>query len=223
MLNVAVHMTLIQSNPSFVRENTAPTGRHQIWSDVEAYMLADQAWELKFYGLSTAIRVTYDTQFSPVDVRRLTLSQLKSDHHGQYFDTSRKKTKKMALGTLSKRTCEVIDEYLAIIGFTIPPEQPFIRNRSGAAYTKDTLGDDFRFVRNGLFPKDDRTLSDMRRTGSVEAVAGKATPSMLSAKSGNTIGQSSKLHDTYVPTKLAVVRSTDRARAVGGATREQNE
>jgi hypothetical protein len=223
MLTIAVHMKLIPSNPSLVRENTAPRGRDQIWSEAEAYLLADSAWDLEYFGLSIAIRIAYDTQFSPVDVRRLALSQLSSDTHGRYFDTNRKKTKKKALGTISKRTEEAIEEYLRTIDITIPKEQPFIRNRSGRAYSKDTLGDDFRFVRGKLFPNDDRTLSDMRRTGSVEAVAGEATPSMLSAKSGNTIGQSSKLHDTYVPTKLAVVRSTDVARALGRKRlREQN-
>jgi hypothetical protein len=224
MLNVAVVMKLIPSNPSLIRENTAPEGRSQTWREHEANCLADMAWALKFFGLSVAIRVAYDTQFSPVDVRKLTLSQLNSDHHGQWFDIKRAKTKKKAFGTLSERTSQAIEEYLKTIDFLILPEQPFIRNRSGRAYTKDTMGDDFRAVRNAIFPKDDRTLSDMRRTGLVEAVAGEATPSMLSAKSGNTIGQSSKLHDTYVPLKLTVLRNTDAAKALGRKRlREQNE
>ncbi len=94
-------------------------------------------------------------------------------------------------------------------------EQPFIRNRSGHVYSKDTLGDDFRDVRAAVFPGDTRRLMDLRRTGNVEAVIGGAEPSQLSAKLSNTLSQSNQIFDTYSPVQLATVREADKAREEG--------
>jgi hypothetical protein len=215
MLNVAVAMKLIPSNPSLIRENHAPAGRSQTWEVETVDALACKAWEIGYLGLSIAIRVAYDTQFSPVDVRLLTVACYSEDEHGGYFQIERAKTGKKALGTITPETAACIGTYLKAMAVVIPKDQPFIRDRFGKIYKKDSLGDDFRIIRNILLPGDDRTLMDMRRTGAVEAVAGEATPSVLSAKSGNTIGQSSKLHDTYVPIKLSVVRRADEARKAG--------
>ena len=82
-------------------------------------------------------------------------------------------------------------------------------------YSKDTLGDDFRDVRNKVFPGDSRRLMDLRRTGNVEAVVGGAEPAHLSAKLSNTLSQSNQIFDTYSPVQLAAVREADKARAVG--------
>jgi hypothetical protein len=101
------------------------------------------------------------------------------------------------------------------MAFVLPPDQPFIRNRSQHVYTKDTLGDDFRDVRQVVFPGDTRRLMDMRRTGNVEAIAGGAQPPELAAKLSNTIGKSNEIFDTYSPVHLETVRKVDKAREIG--------
>jgi hypothetical protein len=39
-------------------------------------------------------------------------------------------------------------------------DAPLFRNRSGLPYSKDTLGDDFREIRQIVFPGDKRQLAD---------------------------------------------------------------
>ncbi|MGI9379895.1 MAG: hypothetical protein ACR2OW_09600 [Methyloligellaceae bacterium] len=143
------------------------------------------------------------------------MDQRKSDSHGTYFETKRTKTGKRAYGTLSPTAENLLQRYLQTIGVVIPDRLPFIRHRSGRPYTKDKLGQDFRVIRELCFPGDDRTLGDMRTSSNIESAVGGATPSQLSAKSGNSISQSNKLHDTYVPTQLANVRQADAARERG--------
>ena len=71
------------------------------------------------------------------------------------------------------------------------------RNRSGAPYSKDTLGDDFREIREMVLgPEDDRQLADLRRSGTVEAFAGKADPASVSSKMANTLSASNRLHNS---------------------------
>jgi hypothetical protein len=87
------------------------------------------------------------------------------------------------------------------------------RNRSGAPYTKDTLGDDFRTVRNALYGKDDgRQLQDMRRSGAGEAIQGGSRAEQLSGKMANTLSASNRLFKTYVPVDVATVREVDSSR-----------
>jgi hypothetical protein len=57
-------------------------------------------------------------------------------------------------------------------------------------------------VREVTFPGDKRRLSDMRRSGVVEAIAGDARPLGLSAKLANSIERSNTLHKTYAPVDI---------------------
>ena len=168
-----------------------------------------------YCGLSVAIAIAYDTQMSPVDVRHLSMDKRHHDGSGVYFETARGKTKRKVIGTLSKATQALMERYLEGLGAVVPADQPFIRNRSGHVYSKDTLGDDFRSVRNNVFPVDTRRLMDLRRTGNVEAVVGGAEPTHLSAKLSNTLSKSNQIFDTYTPVQLAAVRQADKARVVG--------
>jgi hypothetical protein len=112
----------------------------------------------------------------------------------------------------------------------LPPNQPFIRNRSSHVYSKDTLGDDFRDVREIVFPGDTRRLMDLRRTGNVEAVVGGAQATHLAAKLSNSISPANEIYDTYSPVRAETVRAADKAREIGrrkllaaAVAREQNE
>lgn len=58
------------------------------------------------------------------------------------------------------------------------------RNRSGRAYSKDTLSHDFRHIRAIVFgPAETRTLADFRRSGAVEAMRGGASAERIGNKS----------------------------------------
>jgi hypothetical protein len=173
-------------DPSKVVHNEQPKPRNQIWYEGEAARLCKAAWRDGYRGLAAALVVAWDTMLSPVDVRTLTLAQLRQDGQGAFFRLARAKTGKEAIGTLSRRGKRVLDRYIATLPFTLLPGTPIFHTRGGAPgpmggrprppvpYTADTLGDDFRAIRNKLFAEDDRTLMDFRRSGAVEATAGES-------------------------------------------------
>jgi hypothetical protein len=56
---------------------------------------------------------------------------------------------------------------------------------------------------------------DMRRSGTIEAVAGGADAVRIAAKMANSIGRSNALHKTYAPVDIEAVRNADEARLQG--------
>jgi phosphatidylserine/phosphatidylglycerophosphate/cardiolipin synthase-like enzyme len=204
-------------DPSTGIRNRAPAARWQRWSEGEAVQLVKTAWRSGYQGLACIIAIAWDTQFSPVDVRTLA-QRHRADDGRLYFDRitdGRAKTGRPAIGTLSRRTERLVLTYLVKLGVELHPDALLFRNRSGNRYRDDTLGDDFRSVREIAFPGDKRRLMDMRRSGTVEAVAGGAGPLDLAAKMANSIDRSNVLHKTYAPGEIAAVRNTDDARLKG--------
>lgn len=210
-------------DPSRMFANTAPKARNAIWHEGEAVRLVKQAWRDGYKGLAACLATAWDTQLSPVDVRHLAPLDMKRDHIGIWFDLERAKTGEEAIGTLSRRGARLVLAYLECQAAEPMGRAPLFRNRSGAPYSKDTLGDDFRVIRAKLFgPDETRQLADFRRSGVVEAVSGAVSPAMLSAKMANTIAESNRLHKTYSPAQLEQVRQADDARKRGRARiREQ--
>jgi integrase len=209
---VAFQFTGGRKDPSLGFQNSQPVARSASWTYREAATLVKQAWRMGYKGLAAIIAVTWDTMMSPVDVRSLRKDQLITDAAGAYFKTGRAKTGQAAVGTLSKITEKVVSAYLA----AAPIDAGLLfRNRSGAPYSRFTLPDDFKAVRDAAFPKDTRTLADMRRSGAIEARAGGADPATLSAKMANNISVSNALHKAYQPVDLAAVRQADKARRQG--------
>jgi hypothetical protein len=127
------------------------------------------------------------------------------------------------VSTLSRRSERVLGAYLATLGAELVGAAPIFRNRSGGRYTKDTVAKDFRAARTKVFGNaEQRQVQDFRRSGTVEALPGKAAPSELSSKMANSIGTSNRLHKTYGPVQLASVRGADVARKRGrGLLRER--
>ena len=77
-------------------------------------------------------------------------------------------------------------------------DAPIFRNRSGARYSSDTLGDGFRDIRHMVFGAEEtRTLADFRRSRAQAAFAGDAPPADVSHAIGNTIATSNMLFATY--------------------------
>lgn len=58
-------------------------------------------------------------------------------------------------------------------------------------------------------------MIDFRRSGSTEAVAGGVEGTLLSAKLANSLSESKKLEQTYVPIQVEMVRRADAARVTG--------
>ncbi len=202
------------ADPSAGVRNVEPKPRKATWSHLEAIRLAKAAWRAGYRGLAAVIAVAWDTSLSPVDVRTLTPAQREG---GAMFLRERKKSGRSVVGTLGRPAARVLDAYVASLGVELAPAAPIFRNRSGAPYSKDTLGDDFRDVRALAFGENERrTLADFRRSGVVEAVAGGADLTDIGAKLGNTIGANEMLRRTYAPVvDLEAVRKTDAARKRG--------
>jgi hypothetical protein len=132
-------------------------------------------------------------------------------------------TGREAIGTLTRRSSRILNAYLARLGADVHADAPIFRNRSGRPYSKDTLGDDFRVVREKVFPGDRRMLLDIRRSGAVEAVAGEVDPTALASKMGNSIDHSRHLQNTYLPKRTATIRLADEARRRGRRVLRENE
>ncbi len=216
-----------ERDPSLGIRRETPKKRSAIWVYDEARILVKGAWRMGFKGLAAALATCWDTQFSPVDVRAVTKAKLAPDAFGAVFSLSRAKTGKAAIGTLSYKTERVLLAYMATLPFELHPDMPIFhtrgagsgpkggRPRAPAPYTKDTLSKDFRIVRKAVFPGDKRKVMDFRRSGAVEAIAGKVDPAALAGKMANSIDTNQELQRTYLPNQTAVVRLADEARARG--------
>lgn len=140
------------------------------------------------------------------------------DGSGTYFDVDRAKTGRRALGTLGRRAERWLLAYLATFPAEPMTSAPIFRNRSGRAYSKDTLGDAFRDVRTLVFGHGEtRQLADFRRSGKRRG-AGRWCPAREAVEQdANLLSQSNRLHQTCAPVQLASVRDADEARKVGRA------
>lgn len=204
------------ADPSLGIRNHEPPRRQAVWTYPEIRVLVKVAWRSGYHGLAAAMAVAWDSSLSPVDVRRLTPAQRATDGAGDVFSLGRAKTGRAAVATLSRSAGALLDAYLAGLGATLAPDAPIFRNRSGRAYSKDTLGDDFRDVRALAFgPDERRTLADFRRSGAVEAIRGGASAEGVGTKLANDFATSANLQKTYAPVDLATVRQVDAARKKG--------
>lgn len=225
----------VGQDPSLGIRRQTPTARSAFWLYEEAQQLVQAAWDgvvvdgklQVFQGLSVALAVAWDTTLSPVDVRTLTPSQRVETPQGPLFVQPRAKTGQRAIGTLTPATVARLDAYIAGLPFTLLPTTPIFHTRGGqpgpkggrprppVPYTKDTLGDDFRVVREALFPGDTRTIMDFRRSGAIEVIAGEAGAEVLASKMANSIDSNRELQATYTPHTATMVRLADAARERG--------
>lgn len=198
------------ADPSQGVRNTEPEKRQRVWSHIEVRRLIKTAWRAGYKGLAATMAIAWDSSLSPVDVRSLTPAQRGA---GDVFALDRAKTGRAAVATLSRASSRVLDTYIAGLACEIAPDAPILRNRSGRAYSKDTLGDDFRDVRAIAFgAAETRTLADFRRSGAVEALRGGASMTQIGQKLANDVGANPALARTYTPVDLASVRAVDNAR-----------
>ncbi len=215
-VSAALGYCIRDADPSLGVRNVAAKGRSETWTEGEAVRLYKRAWRDGYHGLAAIIAVAWSTQLSPGDVRALRASQLAKDASGAAWFTERGKTGKPVGGALDDRALVALRSYLESLGIELHSDAYIFRNRSGAPYSKDTLGDDFRDIREAEFGKlEKRTLADFRRSGAHEAIAGEATPAALSHAMGNTLSASNALFATYCPVNLTTIRSVMEARLRG--------
>jgi hypothetical protein len=201
------------ADPSLGVRNKEPERRQAVWNFKDARKLIKQAWRSGYYGLAAIMAVSWDSLLSPVDTRTLCPQDRICDNDGEYFLIGRAKTGRTAAATLSRPSRRILSAYLKTVTVEIKPSQPIFRNRSGAPYSKDTLGDDFRDIRALVFgDKERRTLADFRRSGAVEAIRGGAGAEEVGTKLANDFGSSVFLQKTYAPVDLETVRNVDEAR-----------
>jgi hypothetical protein len=222
------------ADPSLGVRNSAPPPRQGVWREGEVVRIVKTAWRAGYRGLAALIAIAWDTQLSPVDCRKLTLSQRAADSRGTVFYIDRAKTGRAAAGTLSRRSEALLEAYLAGLGYNLHDDAPIFRTRGhgqgdgrpwpARPYTKDRLSEDFRTARTATFGEGDkRQLADLRRSGAVEAFAGRAEPGLVASKMANTLSASNRLHRTYVPVDAASVRQVDDARRLGRAAIRETE
>lgn len=218
-------------DPSLAVRNTEPKGRKETWGEGEAVRLVKRAIRMGYTGLAVALACMWDGAVSPVDARSLTFGQLRRDAKGVWFALSRQKTGRDGVLTLSPRAARMLALYLKARfgeaepvgsvklfltkGYAPAPGSKGGRPRMGAPYTRNSFSEDFRAVRSAEFPGDTRMMLDFRRSGSAEAVAGGVEGTALSAKLANSLSESKKLEQTYVPVQVEMVRLADEARRIG--------
>ena len=181
-----------EKDPSLGFRNRAAQARQLFWEFDEVRRLCRRAWEEDYYGLAAVIAVAWDTSMSPVDVRCLR----PKDRHGDAFILKRAKTGKDIVGTLTGRSKRVLAGYLAKLGADVAPSAPMFRSRSGAPYSKDTLGNDFRDLRAIVLGGAKRVRS---RTSAARARSRRSAAARVkrrSARSSGTPSQPASLSTT---------------------------
>jgi hypothetical protein len=213
-----VRLRLPYASPAARLVNPQPAGRTALWFGAEVAKLIATAEAQGYAGMALAIRLGWDTLFSPIDVWTIRKSWIRRDAAGQYIarDGGRAKTGREAFGYLSAATSAALEAYLEALGVELPPDGLVIRQRNGHAYrSKDTFGDDFRAVRAVAFPGDTRQFLDLRRSGNVEADAAGADKATMALILANTIDRSKFLDETYTPPTVTKAREVARQRLRG--------
>lgn len=212
-----VRLRLPMQSPAATLKNPAAAGRAQIWLGAEIETLAKTAFDQGFPGMGHAIRVAWDTMFSPVDVWTLTRPQIKQDGQGRFAERDRTKTDKHAYGALSEATATGLMAYIEGLGVELTDDAPIIRQRNGQAYrSKDTFGDDFRAVRLVAFgPTEKRQFLDIRRSANVEADAAGADKATMGELLANGLANNNFLDATYTPPTVAKAREVAIQRLEG--------
>lgn len=216
LADAVVRLRLGYASPAAKLVNPQPAGRSSIWLGAEIDKLARTATAEGYHGMALAIRLAWETMFSPVDVWTLRPPEIAQDGQGWYADHERAKTSKRALAALSEALAADVLAYLREQDRAEADQTPIIRQRNGQAYrSKDTFGDDFRTVRNKAFPGDKRQFLDIRRSANVEADAAGADKRTMGELLANGLADSKFLDETYTPPTVAKAREVAAQRVQG--------
>jgi hypothetical protein len=215
-------------DPSSKIRRDSQTSRTEYWTDKEIDRLIEGAIKLNMRAVACIISIAWDTIFQPGDARTLLRKELFIVGDDWVIDRGRIKNGTKILGHLRARSRSLLEGYLRSLGFSLNPEAQIFRTRGyqatgkggrphePAPYTKNTLAKDFRILRTTVFgPHEKRKLMDLRRSGTMEAVAGDATAEQIGQTLGNDFKNSKKLQTTYAPNHLASIKKVNAARERG--------
>ncbi|MGO4404691.1 hypothetical protein AB4Z10_10555 [Bosea sp. RAF48] len=219
----------LDADPSLIFGNKAPDARQAVWTEGEVVRLCKRAQRVGHKGLAAYMATAWDSQLSPIDLRSLTTGQRADDVQGAIFSLARTKTGRAAAASLGKRATwrstptsltlrssdaacpDLQDAWRPMMPKGGKPQPP-------SPYTKNKLAEDFRTIRTAEFGEaEDRKLSDMRRSGTVEATVGGLDAQAVTTKMPKTLAASARLQKTYDPVNLATVREVDAIRREGRA------
>jgi hypothetical protein len=208
----AMHYCSADQDPSFGIRRETPRGRTATWEESEVVRLAKEAWRRKYHCLACIIAIAYDAQVAPIDARALRLQDSRDDGLKLWFQIDRAKTGRDALATLSRRTQALFRAYVATLPANLPPTAPIFTTRTGAAYTKNSLAEDFRDIRKLLLPGDTRQIAGHAQDRGRRSAVGRR---VISQKMANTVASSAHLQKTDLPVNQAAVELADEARKRG--------
>lgn len=216
LFNAAMKYQVLAQSPALTLPNAAPAPRHQIWLASEISDLMTAAVKANRPAMRLAIWIAWETMMQPVDVRKLTLSDRRTDGRGFWFETRRSKTGRPIQNAVTNDLSQAIDDYIAGLGFEVLPAMPFLRTKTGHEYRKARLIDDFAKVRAEAFgPDERRRFQDIRRSANVEADLGGASPEERAAILANNLDRDKALEATYTPSTVAKSRKIMKNRAAG--------
>ena len=217
LADMVVRLRLGYASPAEKIVNPQPAGRSAIWLAGEVEEASVIALMLGFEGMSLGIRIAWETLFSPVDVWSLPFGALKRDASGAYFHRDRTKTDAEAFGAISDELAADLAAYMARQPFEYLADTPILRQRNGHAYrSKDTFGDDFRWVRLFAFGEGEtRQFMDIRRSANVEADAAGADKKTMGELLANGLADSRFLDKTYTPATVTKSREVALQRVQG--------
>ena len=224
ILNAAVARSVLDRAPKFLLSNPAPNSRTQLFFPQELEALKAESLKQCRPELHLLIWLLWETAFSPVDGRLISLDMLRQDHEGFFISRERSKTRKTATPSISQTLYKAIQNYVTQLGFEIAPNAPILRRSSTGEPWKDSadLSKDFRRVRDVVLGKgDDRSLMDIRRTVSFCADLGGAAPEERGSLLANNIGQDGRLDETYSPTNVIKARQTSLKAQTGAEIMRQ--
>lgn len=154
---------------------------------------------------------------SPVDVRTLPISALKSNAESFFIETKRQKTGKDVFAAISNALGEALLNYIEALPADQLPSNPILRTtRNQAPYRKVRFTDEFAIVRKLTFgPDEKRQMRDIRRSGNVEADLGGAEAEDRAEILANTLHKDSALDAIYTPPTVAKARKLSKKRELG--------
>ena len=219
IFNSAVNYHLLDRSPCQALPNKKPPPRSAFWIAQDVRRLIQTASDHGYEAMALGIRLCWETLMSPVDVRTLSLKNLKRDGEGGYIETVRAKTSAPIYAAVSTDLYQDLIAYVDGLPVTLKPDAPILRtSRARTAYTRTRFSDEFRLVRELALGKGEtRKLMDLRRSGNIEADLGGATAEERAEILANTLDKDPRLEATYTPGTVTRARKLAKQRDAGRA------
>lgn len=223
LLYQAINYGLRKDNPAEKPELRQNKPRDQVWTndDEVKFLAACDATEDR--PARPHIRLAYYLALYTVQ-RQTDVLALGRDHYdGKRIALTQSKTGKRIWIHCHERLKEILDAHIA----SMPQEQAaFLATRSGGIMDENYLRHEWRAVTlaAGL---DGLQFRDVRRTGMVRMAEAKANAVEISAVSGHSIDQATRILETYIPRNermaaaaVGRLERADRKRARGRANQK---